>query len=72
MLTCQVSEKFVVSIFALSADIADRLLEVRCHFSVTLGCLSNDDVDGNENGKEAIGLDKQTTTLHVHTFLYIS
>ena len=35
--------------------------------------LSNDDVDGNENGKKAIGLISKTTTLHVHhAFLYIS
>ena len=38
-----------------------------------LGSLSNDDVDGNENGKKAIGLISKTTTLHVHhAFLYIS
>ena len=38
-----------------------------------LGSLSNDDGDGNENDKRAIGLDWQTTTLHVHhAFLYIS
>ena len=35
--------------------------------------LSNDDADGNENGKKAIGLISKTTTLHVHhAFLYIS
>ena len=37
--------------------------------------LRNDDDDGNENGKKAIGLDmtSKTTTLHVHhAFLYIS
>jgi len=34
---------------------------------------SNDDGDGNENGKKTIGLISKTTTLHVHhTFLYIS
>ena len=38
-----------------------------------LGSLSNDDGDVNKNGKKAIGLDWQTTTLHVyHAFLYIS
>ena len=38
-----------------------------------LGSLSNDDGDVNENGKKTIGLDWQTTTLHVHhAFLYIS
>ena len=28
-------------------------------FILSLGSLSNDDGDGNENGKKAIGLDKQ-------------
>ena len=38
-----------------------------------IGSLSNDDADGNENGKKAIGLISKTTTLHVHhAFLYIS
>ena len=38
------------------------------------GSLSNDNGDGNMNGKKAIGLDWQTTTiLHVHhAFLFIS
>ena len=39
----------------------------------SLGSLSNDDGDVNENGKNAIGLISKTTTLHVHhAFLYIS
>ena len=38
-----------------------------------LGSLSNDDGDGNENSKKAIGLISKTTTLHVHhAFMYIS
>ena len=38
-----------------------------------LGSLPNHDGDGNEYGKKAIDLDKQTTTLHVHhAFLYVS
>ena len=38
-----------------------------------IGSLSNDDADGNENGKKGIGLISKTTTLHVHhAFLYIS
>ena len=37
------------------------------------GSFSNDDGDGNEDVKKAIGLSRKTTTLHVHhTFLYIS
>ena len=39
----------------------------------TLESLSNDDGDGNEDDKKAIGLISKTTTLHVHhAFLYIS
>ena len=38
-----------------------------------LGSFSNDDGDGNENGKKAKSLISKTTRLHVnHTFLYIS
>ena len=36
----------------------------------SLGSLSNDDGDGNQDVKKAIGLLRKTTTLHV--FLYIS
>ena len=36
-----------------------------------LGSLSNDDVDGNENGKKAIGLISKTTTLHVHHAFFV-
>ena len=38
--------------------------------STVIGSLSNDDADGNENGKKAIGLISKTTTFHA--FLYIS
>ena len=35
--------------------------------------VSNDDGDGNEKGKKAIGLKYKITTLHVHhAFCYIS
>ena len=37
----------------------------------SLGNFSNDDGDGNENVKKAIGLLSKTTNLH-HAFLYIS
>ena len=41
--------------------------------SGTIGSLSNDDADGNQDVKKAIGLLRKTTTLHVHhAFLYIS
>jgi len=36
-----------------------------------LGSLSNDDADGNENGKKAIGLISKTTTLHVHHAFFV-
>ena len=38
-----------------------------------LGSFSNDDGDGNQNVKKAIGLLSKTTTLHVHhAFWFIS
>ena len=38
-----------------------------------LGSVSNDDGEGNENGKKTTDSFGKTTTLHVqHTFLYIS
>ena len=38
-----------------------------------IGSLSNDDGDGNENGKKAMSLISKATTLHVHhAFLYFS
>ena len=41
---------------------------------LSLGSFSNDDGDGNQDVKKAIGLLRKTTTLHVHrafcTFLY--
>ena len=36
-----------------------------------IGSLSNDDADGNENGKKAIGLISKTTTLHVHHAFFV-
>ena len=41
--------------------------------SLTLGSLTSDDGDGNENGTKAIGFISKTTILHAHhAFLYIS
>ena len=41
--------------------------------SWVIGSFSNDDSDGNQDVKKAIGLLRKTTTLHVHhAFLYIS
>ena len=41
--------------------------------SCLLESFSNDDADGNQDVKKAIGLISKTTTLHVHhAFLYIS
>ena len=40
---------------------------------MSVGSFSNDDGDGNENVKKAIGLLSKTTSLHMHhPFLYIS
>ena len=40
---------------------------------LSLGSFTNDDGDGNQDVKKAIGLLHKTTTLHVqHAFLYIS
>ena len=36
-----------------------------------IGSLSNDDGDVNENGKKAIGLDRQNNIARVSRFLYI-
>ena len=42
-------------------------------FHWLIGSFSNEDGDGSENVKKAIGLISKTTTLHVqHAFLYIS
>ena len=37
----------------------------------TVGSLSNDDTDGNENGKKAIGLISKTTSFHVHHAFFV-
>ena len=48
-------------------DCAQRILRQ------IIGSFSNDDGNGNEDVKKAIGLLRKTTTLHVHhAFLYIS
>ena len=36
-----------------------------------IGSLSNDDADGNENGKKAMGLISKITTLHVHHDFFV-
>ena len=42
-------------------------------YEIWIGSFSNDDGNGNEDVKKAIGLLRKTTTLHVHhAFLYIS
>ena len=57
----------------ISAIYSQSLVNYIPVFFLSLGSLSNDDGDGNENGKKVIGLDSETTTLHVHhSFLYIS
>ena len=45
----------------LQGTMVTTILSAAQHYSIvaTLGSLNNDDGDGNENGKKAIGLDKQ-------------
>ena len=45
----------------LQGTMVTTILSATQHYSIvaTLGSLSNDDGDGNENGKKAIGLDWQ-------------
>ena len=40
-------------------------------WEVLIGSLSNDDADGNENDKKAIGMISKTTTLHVHHAFFV-
>ena len=48
------------------------LLQFGCKYKI-IGSFSNDDSDGNQDVKKALGLLRKTTTLHVyHAFLYIS
>ena len=61
------SEKDICLRFGTSTHA--RKLSVR---EMPVGSFSNDDGDGNENVKKAIGLLSKTTSLHVHhAFLYI-
>ena len=46
-------ETTIITLYSLSIFSLAKSLQL------TLGNLSNDDADGNENGKKAIGLDKQ-------------
>ena len=47
--------------------------EPSCILVGKVGSFSNDEGDGKEDVKKAIGLLRKTTTLHVHhPFLYIS
>ena len=62
------SEKDICLRFGTSTHA--RKLSVR---EMSVGSFSNDDGDGNENVKKAIGLLRKTTSSHVHhAFLYIS
>ena len=48
-------------------------MEIKLTAADLVESFSNDEGDGNKNGKKAIGLISKTTNLHVHhTFLYIS
>ena len=46
-------ETTIITLYSLSIFSLAKSLQL------TLGSLRNDDADGNENGKKAIGLDKQ-------------
>ena len=68
-------EMYTKDFFSLIRPIDFLPFSLPSPFSITIGSFSNDDGDGdgNENGKKAIGLINETTTLLVHhTFLYIS
>ena len=41
-------------------------MEIKLTAADLLDSFSNDDGDGNKNGKKAIGLISKTTTLHMH------
>ena len=60
------SFKLVPRVFPLEIE--------RCALSTRLGSLSNDDGDGNKNGKKAIGfrIGKQQLCTCITLFLYIS
>ena len=65
---------FSFSLFTLKIDFKYRLLILRLTFGGLrrpLGSLSNDDADGNKNGKKAIGLISKTTTLHVQNAFFV-
>ena len=60
----------LVHMLLLGTSTHARKLSVR---EMSVESFSNDDGDGNENVKKAIGLLSKTTSLHVHhAFLYIS
>ena len=66
-------EMYTKDFFSLIRPIDFLPFSLPSPFSITIGSFSNDDGDGNENGKKAIGLLRKITTLLVHhTFLYIS
>ena len=64
------SEKDIWLRFGTNTVTHARKLSVR---EMSVGSFSNDEGDGNENVKKAVGLLSKTTSLHVHhAFLYIS
>ena len=58
-------ETTIITLYSLSIFSLAKSLQL------TLGSLRNDDADGNENGKKAIGLISKTTTLHVHHAFFV-
>ena len=61
-------ETTIITLYSLSIFSLAKSLQL------TLASLRNDDADGNENGKKAIGLDKQNNNFARASrfFLYIS
>ena len=65
---CMAFENLTLTILALRFNLPAHPVDEE-----TIGSFSNDDGDGIEDVKKAIGLLRKTTTLHVHhAFLYIS
>ena len=70
---CQASNKAIAKNFAKNCKQATVYSSNDVLLLKALGSFSNDDGDGKQDVKKAVGLLRKTTTLHVHhAFLYIS
>ena len=59
-----VCSKIVFKQVRCTCEVVVFLIKLAAFLRMLLGSFSNDDGDGNENGKKAIGLISKTTTLH--------